>query len=225
MMNFYRAGGILCLLPATYRLLCGLFSGRVFFRVLPIAGCICLMLFGLPDARSQSPERQEAVAGGKEEIKPLRVGDKVPNDFWTRRHTLFTDNGIGETDLEAYKGKPLILDFWASWCGTCLQNFPKLDKFKEIFGEEINFLLVNSDPRDSVSTKIQNSLYDQVTNEYKTSTPSLIFDSYLKQLFPHRALPHYIWIDHTNRVRAISTFDFVNEEQIRIFIGRSKGVR
>jgi len=66
-MNFYRAGGILCLLPATYRLLYRLFSGRVFFRVLPMAGCICLMLFGLPDARSQSPERQEAALLNKPE--------------------------------------------------------------------------------------------------------------------------------------------------------------
>ncbi|MDP9360604.1 MAG: redoxin family protein [Acidobacteriota bacterium] len=35
--------------------------------------------------------------------------------------------GTGETlDLEAFRGKPVILNFWATWCGPCYEEHPTL---------------------------------------------------------------------------------------------------
>ena len=50
-----------------------------------------------------------------------------------------------EVTLASFFGKPIILNFWASWCGPCKMEMPELQKFYEQYGEEIYFLLVSVD--------------------------------------------------------------------------------
>ena len=45
--------------------------------------------------------------------------------------------------LSDFRGKPVILNFWASWCGPCVSEMPEFQKFYDSFGEKIHFVLVN----------------------------------------------------------------------------------
>lgn len=48
-----------------------------------------------------------------------------------------------EASLSDYIGKPVVVNFWASWCGPCKMEMPDFqEKYLEL-GEEIQFLMVN----------------------------------------------------------------------------------
>ncbi len=40
----------------------------------------------------------------------------------------------GAIRLDAYKGKAVYLDFWASWCGPCKQSFPWMNDMQDRYG-------------------------------------------------------------------------------------------
>ena len=45
--------------------------------------------------------------------------------------------------LSDFQGKPVLLNFWASWCGPCQMEMPDFQDFYEKFGEEVHFVIVN----------------------------------------------------------------------------------
>ena len=193
----------------TYSLLNILSSRKAFLWSLSFVCCTCLLLFGLQEAGAQIVEG---------EIKPLRVGDYVPDYFWEEEILVYNKGDTSSTTLDVYRNKPLILDFWATWCGYCVQGFPALVDIKGHYGNELNILLVNSEPTNDTFEKVDNMPSDILR---KNNLPTILKDKYLYRLFPHGPIPHYIWINKRGRVAAITFREFVNEGQVIGFIKRN----
>jgi cytochrome c biogenesis protein CcmG, thiol:disulfide interchange protein DsbE len=53
--------------------------------------------------------------------------------------------GGGDQSLEAYAGKVVIVDFWATWCEPCKQSFPAYQKLADEMGGELVVIGVSQD--------------------------------------------------------------------------------
>lgn len=47
-----------------------------------------------------------------------------------------------EASLSDYKGKIIVVDFWATWCGPCKAEFPAYKELEKKYGEDVNFVSV-----------------------------------------------------------------------------------
>lgn len=49
------------------------------------------------------------------------------------------------TAIQSELGKPVYLDFWASWCGPCALSFPWLNQMHARYGGRVTFVGINVD--------------------------------------------------------------------------------
>lgn len=49
------------------------------------------------------------------------------------------------TTLAAFKGKPLLVNLWATWCGPCVKEMPSLDRLSARAGSKLKVLTVSQD--------------------------------------------------------------------------------
>ena len=59
--------------------------------------------------------------------------------------TLFTMNKLEFQQRISESNKPVIVDFWAPWCGPCMMTKPILDKLGKEYAEKVEFMPVNAD--------------------------------------------------------------------------------
>lgn len=90
--------------------------------------------------RTESPEPTQSTAPQTEAPEPSpSAASQSPSapDF-----TVYDAEG-NEVRLYGYIGKPIVLNFWASWCGPCQMEMPDFqEKYLEL-GEEVQFLMIN----------------------------------------------------------------------------------
>jgi thioredoxin 1 len=51
------------------------------------------------------------------------------------------------------ENKPILIDFWATWCGPCKFMLPIFDKLAKKYADKINFARLNVDDYQSIAVK------------------------------------------------------------------------
>jgi len=139
------------------------------------------------------------------------VGDRLPDIKWTVVKNY--DQPVINTD--SFNDRLLILDFWSTFCTACIQGFPKMQKLQEEFGNKLQMILVNSSDDE---TRLKKFAGMKLLERFQM--PAVFYDSIGKRYFPHRTIPHYVWI-YKGQVKAITEGDEVNEKNIQdLFNGK-----
>ena len=140
----------------------------------------------------------------------LKVGDKIVD------HIIHTINPVNTTNLSSFKGKLLILDFWNTRCGACIEAMPKMEELQKIFNNEIQIILVND--KSDETEAITKPFFDKRKRAglLDMSLPMIFGDSMLTEsYFPHSSAPHIVWIDQKGIIIAITLTKSVTHQNIR----------
>lgn len=63
----------------------------------------------------------------------------------------FSGNNIS---LDAYRGRPLIINFWTTWCGVCVHELPLFEKFYEQYNDQVKFIAVCSGKTEQTAKEL-----------------------------------------------------------------------
>ena len=96
-------------------------------------------------ATQPAQETQSPVAPDTD-TAPTTAGTVPPTseavDYSAPDFTVFDWDG-NAVKLSDFEGKPVVLNFWASWCGPCKSEMPDFEEAYMQYGEQIHFLMVN----------------------------------------------------------------------------------
>jgi cytochrome c biogenesis protein CcmG/thiol:disulfide interchange protein DsbE len=98
--------------------------------------------------------------------------------------------------LSALAGKPVVLDFWASWCGPCKQQMPIVDAVARKHAADVTFVGVNtSDSREDAEQYLRS----------KELAYTMVYDdgSRVGTSYGVRGIPTMVVIGKSGKVSAV----------------------
>lgn len=83
----------------------------------------------------------------------------------------FTDADGHVVNFDDFKGKPVVINFWGTWCPWCLVEMEDFNKLAGEYGEDVNFLFLDvANGADETVEKVQSYLadngYDNITSYF-----------------------------------------------------------
>ena len=108
-----------------------------------------------------------------------------------------SSNGGKQVSLDSLKGKIVLVNFWASWCGPCRKEMPVLEQLnRQYHNKGVALLGVNVEPDSAAAT------------DWLKATPvsfPILFDvdSKVSKLYQVEGMPNTVILDRKGNVRYI----------------------
>lgn len=131
-----------------------------------------------------------------------------------------TDFNGDKVNFSDFTGKPVVINFWATWCGPCRSELPSFDTLYQKYGDQVDFLMINLTDGNRDTT--------QTVNEYiseKKYTFPVFYDTQASaaKVFNVYSIPHTAFIRSDGTVEK-TYVGAISEETIKTHINKILGV-
>jgi hypothetical protein len=111
-----------------------------------------------------------------------------------------------------FRGKWLILDYWARSCVTCIRNLSQMEQFQKRFDDQMQILLIGQNGQNAWGKGIED-MYERMRKLQNFKLP-ILYDSAMMLSWDEGMVPHIIVIDPKGIVTAITTGIDMTEEKL-----------
>jgi len=128
----------------------------------------------------------------------LTIGDDAPAiDVETWLHTR-------DAPVEAFEpGHTYVVEFWATWCGPCLETIPHLDALQRERADDIKVVSITKEPTETVRTFIEETdLATSVTYDIGSDPDGDVFEAWMHAA-RHDDIPTAFVVGPTGRIEWI----------------------
>ncbi len=139
-----------------------------------------------------------------------KVGDAVPSLLLERVHNYRTST----VQLDKLKDKLVILDFWASFCGSCIEAFPEMHHLQAEYKDKLQIFMMNCHPADSLPNVAKFFRRQKAVTGRDFTLPYVLQDTLISRLFPFHEYPQLIWLMNGN-LMAITGGEEVTDANIQ----------
>lgn len=130
--------------------------------LLVAAGWVVYDTVAKKQEQKAAQEKIEKLKSIKEKVANAEDTEMMNNDKMEAPNFSAKNLAGQEVDLADYRGKKVILNFWASWCPPCKAEMPHMNKYQEGYAEVQNaeILAVNLTSQDNGIADIQQFVED-----------------------------------------------------------------
>jgi thiol-disulfide isomerase/thioredoxin len=122
------------------------------------------------------------------------IGTEAP--AWTAK-----DFAGADVSLSDFKGRVVVMDFWASWCGPCIAALPAMEQLRQKYEPQgVVFLGMNEERNDAGLAKAKSILEDKGIKIRQIASRKSIAKEY--RAF---AIPHLVVVDPAGKVSSIES--------------------
>ena len=114
---------------------------------------------GREQSAGSSQADAKAAAGQGDSVIEFKPGMPIKEGVAAPDFTGELMDGTSIT-LSELQGKPVIINFWATWCGPCVKEMPAFERLKDDFGDKIGIIAVNcGDDAETVKDFVEENGY------------------------------------------------------------------
>ena len=144
----------------------------------------------------------------------VKIGDSVP-DYQFEKVLNYSKSNI---NLREAKGKILIIEFWGTWCGSCIPALEHLNELQKKFKDDIIVVGISDDTEERLNKFLLK----------RSVTLPLVSDPLNRsaKFFEVKAFPQTFVADKNGKIIAITSPDEITEEKIKdLVVGKNVEIK